>query len=74
MAKSMAARFEQKNSLQNVTTNQLKTKVETLIRTSGGEHWRPVFFAAGLLPCGKGIDAPQTQTQAQTGREAPASI
>jgi hypothetical protein len=42
MAKSMAARFEQKISLQNVTTNQLKTKVETLIRTSGGaaKHWR----------------------------------
>jgi hypothetical protein len=36
MAKSMAARFEQKNSLQNLTTNQLKTKVVTLFRTSGG--------------------------------------
>ena len=28
-----------------------------------------MFFAAGLLPCEKGVDAPQTQTQAQTGRE-----
>jgi hypothetical protein len=36
MLKSMAARFEQKNSFQNVTTSQLKTNVATLIRISGG--------------------------------------